>query len=702
MVLYYNTVREGKNNTMYPLRKDITCVKDLEDVVCYDHVGAEYKDGYRKNINFLCADCSMFDVDNTESDDSSTWISPEDIQTAFPNVPFYISFSRNHMKSKNGKAPRPKFHVYFPVVEFTDMEEYRQHKEQVCRYFSKFDPNAKDPARFFFGVECPEVKYFPGDTLLSDYMKQVPSIDTSTGSQPTEPVKQTGASIPEGERNNTLFQLALSIQRKYGTGDDTYQKLIQESARCKPPLEMAELNGIWRSALKYSSSHTNIFWDELNIIDQTALKELCRVKQENRRFNIKTLKLCLKVFDIKVRLNEMNRRTEICGLPQQFSGEDGQSLFITLMTDFASSMSYRRVTSQAAYEALAVIASENRYHPVLELLNSEPWDNTDRLADIYSMLDITDGLYKTLVKKWAIQTIAILYNSEHNPVSTQGVLVLQGEQGIGKTEFFRHLAICDKYFKGGATLDMSNKDSLMSATKVWICELGEIDSTTKKEQSALKAFLTEQVDRYREPYARTETIRPRRTSFCGTVNPARYLRDETGNRRYWTIPVSRIDVEKVFQHSPAWYAQFWRQVHEMYKQNPKGYLLTPQEQAEVNKNNSAFEAEMHGEDEFMTVFNTQADQSCWSWRTAADITDILNTHYKGLGLKSSTLSGRLLPRIQQRIGKKIERKTIRGKRLLLVPPCSCAPGSYHTPQVPISHTQENSDDDSDTETDVQF
>ena len=88
------------------------------------------------------------------------------------------------------------------------------------------------------------------------------------------------------------------------------------------------------------------------------------------------------------------------------------------------------------------------------------------------MLNLTDELYKTLVKKWAIQTIALLFNSDTTPISAEGVLVFQGNQGIGKTQFFRHLAICDKFFKGGATLDMGNKDCLMSATKVWICELG--------------------------------------------------------------------------------------------------------------------------------------------------------------------------------------------------------------------------------------
>ena len=75
------------------------------------------------------------------------------------------------------------------------------------------------------------------------------------------------------------------------------------------------------------------------------------------------------------------------------------------------------------------------------------------------------------------------------------IAVLQGAQGIGKTQLFRHLAIKEQFFKGGASIDTRSKDSLMSAVKVWICELGEIDSVTKREQSEVKAFLTERIDR---------------------------------------------------------------------------------------------------------------------------------------------------------------------------------------------------------------
>jgi hypothetical protein len=418
----------------------------------------------------------------------------------------------------------------------------------------------------------------------------------------------------------------------------------------------------------YSPKNANPTVWALPIVDSEVMSQLCAGDSRHRKFSIAAARMFLQAFGVKVRTNDMNRRAEIHGLPDCYSGEDACNLLEILIADAANGLAYKRASMQVIHDCLAVIASENRYHPVIELLNSEPWDGADRLPDIFGMINLTDDFHKTLFRKWALQTIAVLYNTDSNPISAEGVLVLQGEQGLGKTQFFRHLAIHKQFFKGGASLDTTNKDSLMSATKVWLCELGEIDTTTKREQSALKAFLTEQTDRYREPYARCETIRPRRTSFCGTVNPRGFLRDETGNRRYWTIPVDKIDIDRVFALTPEWYAQFWRQIHEEYHSNPKCYLLTKDEENRVNRSNQVFEVDVFGEDEFMTTFNTSGLKTAWKWLTASQIAGILNKKNSGLNIRSESVGRRLLPRIERRIGERFERKTLKGCRLILCPP----------------------------------
>ena len=697
MTLHYNTICQNEKNAVYPHKSTINSIVDLETVVSYDHVCAEYKDGYRKNSNFIQSNCSMFDVDNTETDNPDEWITPEHVREAFPDVPFYVSYSRNHMKQKGDKAPRPKFHLYFPDTVFTDSQEYSKHKKSVCNYFKKFDQNARDAARFFFGVSNPKVEFYDGNMLLFDFMQTV-SVSEETNQKSTDTEIKLD-NIPEGQRNATMHQYALKVLTRYGADDGTaYQAFRNESQRCSPPLDNSELNQIWNGAVAYYNSDIKINADyvppelynlgvmninfELPIADYNELLKLCKVKKKKRIFNIDVCRMFLKTFGISIRYNDMSHDYEITAPTTVINGENRFELLATILEDTIIKLAYKRGRKAVIYGILDVIANENRYHPVIDLLKKEPWDNADRLTDLYHIMGISDEFHKVLVRKWLLQTIAILFNSNDKPISSQGILVLQGGQGIGKTEFLRHLAIKNEFFKGGSVLDMKNKDTIISATRVWICELGEIDSTTSKKQSELKAFITEQYDRYREPYARKEVKRLRKTSFCGTVNPTAYLTDETGNRRFWTIPVQSIDLNKVFSSDFEWYTQLWRQIYSEYKQNPMGYLLTNEEQNTLNRSNEKYETLLQGEDEFMTVFDTSADYSLWTNRlTAAQIADELNSRFKSLHISSMSVGKNLIPRIEKRTSKQFERKTIRGRNFILCPPFA-EDKTYETPILP--------------------
>lgn len=254
MTLYYNTVREKANNTLYPCCKTISSVDDLKEVVSHDHVCAQYEDNRRKKDNFIQTDCTMLDIDNTDSDDESKWITPADIAKAFKNVSFFIVYSRNHMKSKGGRKPRPKFHVYFQHEIISDLKEYENLKNNVCNYFPSFDANAKDAARFFFGVENPQIEYFDGNITLTDFMGRRSICRAEEKLSVILPTKSNGF-IPQGQRNISLYRFAHHILNCQGDSDTAYQAFIEESKKCKPPLEQKELNSIWKSAYKRYMEH---------------------------------------------------------------------------------------------------------------------------------------------------------------------------------------------------------------------------------------------------------------------------------------------------------------------------------------------------------------------------------------------------------------------------------------------------------------
>ena len=119
---------------------------------------------------------------------------------------------------------------------------------------------------------------------------------------------------------------------------------------------------------------------------------------------------------------------------------------------------------------------------------------------------------------------------------------------------------------GNYTIDLENKDSVRRATSRWICEIGECDYTTRKQQSNLKAFITQNEDRDRREYERHEVRYPRKTSFCATVNNDEFLYDGE-NRRWWVLPINHVDLAALRElHKEVW--QLWAQVKELWTTSP--------------------------------------------------------------------------------------------------------------------------------------
>ena len=102
-------------NCSYPNRAEITSPEELRDAVKFDHVCAEYQGNYRSVGNFARSNVVVMDIDNDHSEDPDDWITPEKLNEMLPDISYAIAFSRNHMKEKNGKAARPRLHVYFPI-----------------------------------------------------------------------------------------------------------------------------------------------------------------------------------------------------------------------------------------------------------------------------------------------------------------------------------------------------------------------------------------------------------------------------------------------------------------------------------------------------------------------------------------------------------------------------------------------------------
>lgn len=196
---------------------------------------------------------------------------------------------------------------------------------------------------------------------------------------------------------------------------------------------------------------------------------------------------------------------------------------------------------------LEAIADKNAYHPAADWIRSRPWDGQDRLQAMCDTIEVVDdyplSLRDVLIRKWLLSSVAAVLKP--HGFHARGVLTLQGKQGIGKTSWVRSL-IDDPHLRSAAIkvdhhLDPHNKDSVLNAVRHWYVEIGEIDSVFKRDVARLKGFITADSDKVRKPYSRRESEYPRRTVFVATVNEHAFLVDPTGNTRFWTIRVSKID-----------------------------------------------------------------------------------------------------------------------------------------------------------------
>ena len=233
------------SNCSYPHKFEVTDAATLTEAVKKDYVCAEYLNCYRNGDNFIGSDCLPVDCDNDHSENPADWVTVEDVKKAFPGITFAVHYSRSHMREKNGKAARPKFHVLFPIDGMTDASAYSEMKKLVNTIFPYFDSKALDAARFFFGTATPEVEIIVGDMTLSEFLsaEDFDADMVNNGHRVT--------TITEGSRNATMSRFAGRVIKKYGDNETAFNCFLEEAEKCTPPLDQQELMTIWHSAQKF-------------------------------------------------------------------------------------------------------------------------------------------------------------------------------------------------------------------------------------------------------------------------------------------------------------------------------------------------------------------------------------------------------------------------------------------------------------------
>lgn len=194
------------------------------------------------------------------------------------------------------------------------------------------------------------------------------------------------------------------------------------------------------------------------------------------------------------------------------------------------------------FEALQAVAHENPYHPIRDYLSGLVWDKKPRIDTwLIDFLGVKDTKYTRAVSsKILMGAVARII---HPGVKFDTMLVLEGKQGIGKSTVVKILG-GDWY--DDIYISEKDKDTVSAMHGKWIMEVSEMVCARKADVNNLKSFLSKAVDRIRPAYARCTEDFPRQGIFIGTTNPefeSSYLRDTTGNRRFWPVECFKVDFE---------------------------------------------------------------------------------------------------------------------------------------------------------------
>lgn len=221
-------------------------------------------------------------------------------------------------------------------------------------------------------------------------------------------------------------------------------------------------------------------------------------------------------------------------------------------------------------DALTAVLTRHSYHPIRDYLNGLTWDGVPRLDRIIiDYMGAEDSeLNRAMSRKHFVAAVARVFNPG---CKYDYCLIMSGAEGIGKSTLLRVMG--GRWFNDSITT-LEGKEGMEQLRRAWVVELGELSSIKRSDVEQVKAHLSKQVDIYRAAYARRVLEHPRQCVFCGTTNEALFLKGDTGNRRFWVIPVV-AELRKYRDWNEAIRRdrdQLWAEAVHYYKQGEPLYL----------------------------------------------------------------------------------------------------------------------------------
>ena len=227
--------------------------------------------------------------------------------------------------------------------------------------------------------------------------------------------------------------------------------------------------------------------------------------------------------------------------------------------------SFHRAAEKTVARAMVEVAKMSVIDPVRMYLEDLKWDGVQRLETwLTEYMGVPDSIYTREVGKRTL--IGAVARALRPGCKVDTMLILEGMQGTNKSTAINILA-GDDFFTDSIP-DLKSKDAADSLRGIWIMELGEMAAANRTDMETVKAFLSRREDRYRPAYGKTTITRKRRNIFIGSTNQDNYLKDETGSRRFWPVPVGKIDLDLLRRDRD----QLWAEAVELLEAGERWWL----------------------------------------------------------------------------------------------------------------------------------
>lgn len=265
------------------------------------------------------------------------------------------------------------------------------------------------------------------------------------------------------------------------------------------------------------------------------------------------------------------------------------------------------------YDAATLCAHKHTINDVRDYLTGLVWDGVRRLDTLLvDYLGAKDTVYTRAVARKALAAAVAR-------VMTPGckydyMPILAGPQGIGKSTLLRLLG---KRWYSDSLTTFEGKEASEMVQGTWINELGELNGLSRSETNAVKQFLSRAEDIYREPYGRRTGNYPRRCVFWGTTNDSEFLRDRTGNRRFWPVDVGvQPSTKNVFRDLENELDQIWAEAY-FYWQMGESLYLSGAAEAESVREQEAHQ-ECNAKEGVIREFVERPVPANWTWRSLSE------------------------------------------------------------------------------------